>query len=253
MDRVSVASFPHQRAACENYPHFSSLVRSYLILNYSLVDFLIHACHKNAAKKVLGNKNSTATITMAHVRDASFNPSSPHSSSGGVDSYNYEGTPDTKLTVFSPDENSAKSNRLLTTLGLDGPSSHAAHYHHVGLAEGFGNTSSVTVEKDPFVSNTAAKGEQKLSPTASAFRPLSVPLVAHGSLNASPGVNAGLGVNRQLFAPQATAKFSCDLGISRCLVLYSPSFPISVTDAEGYLAVRRAPPFLHHANSSMRR
>ncbi|KAH6849718.1 RNA recognition motif 2-domain-containing protein [Chaetomium sp. MPI-CAGE-AT-0009] len=173
---------------------------------------------------------------MAHVRDASFNPSSPHSSSGGVDSYNYEGTPDTKLTVFSPDENSAKSNRLLTTLDLDGPSTHTTHYH-VGPAEGFGNTSSATTEKDPFVSNTTTKGEQKLSPTASAFRPLSVPLVAHGSLNASPGVNAGHGVNRQLFAPQATAKFSCDLGISRCLVLYSPSFPITVTDAEGYLAV----------------
>ncbi|KAH6636087.1 hypothetical protein F5144DRAFT_591361 [Chaetomium tenue] len=175
---------------------------------------------------------------MAHVRDASFNPSSPHSSSGGVDSYKYEGTPDTKLTVFSPDENPAKSNRLLTTLGLDNPSSHAAHYHHVG-PEGFGNTSSATVEKDPFISNTTSKGEQKLSPTASAFRPLSVPLVAHGSLNASPGMNAGLGVNRQLFAPQATAKFSCDLGISRCLVLYSPSFPITVTDAEGYLAGKR--------------
>ncbi|KAK3295494.1 uncharacterized protein B0H64DRAFT_424212 [Chaetomium fimeti] len=175
---------------------------------------------------------------MAHVRDASFNPSSPHSSSGGVDSYNYEGTPDTKLTVFSPDENSAKSNRLLTTLGLDGPSTHTAHYH-VGSADGFGNTSSATSEKDPFISNSTIKGEQKLSPTASAFRPLSVPLVAHGSLNASPGVNAGHGVNRQLFAPHATAKFSCDLGISRCLVLYSPSFPITVTDAEGYLAGKR--------------
>ena len=243
LDRASVSSFLHQRPACENYPHFSSsLVRSYLIFNYTVVDFLIHACHKKALpRRYSATRTSTATITMAHVRDSSFNPSSPHSSSGGVDSYNYEGTPDTKLTVFSPDENSAKPNRLLTTLGLDGPSSHSAHYHHIGPAEAFGNTSSATAEKDPFVSNTTNKGEQKLSPTASAFRPLSVPLVAHGSLNASPGVNAGLGVNRQLFAPQATAKFSCDLGISRCLVLYSPSFPITVTDAEGYLAVKRPP------------
>ncbi len=96
-------------------------------------------------------------------------------------------------------------------------------------------------EKDPFVSTTTAavlKAEQKLSPTASAFRPVAVPLVAHGSLAASPGMSAGLGANRQLFAPQAIARFSSELGVSRCLVLYSPARPVTLTDVEDYLAVR---------------
>jgi hypothetical protein len=176
---------------------------------------------------------------MAQVRDAAFNPSSPHSSSGGADSYNHEGTPETKLTVFSADDNSARSNKLVTALSLNGPADRPVHYH-VNPVETFGDLSAAS-EKDPFVSTTTVpKSDQKLSPTASAFRPVSVPVVAHGSLNAPTGMNAagGLGANRQLFTSQATAKFSNELGISRCLVIYSASQPISITDVEGYLAVR---------------
>lgn len=179
---------------------------------------------------------------MAQVRDAVFNPSSPHSSSAGADSYKHEGTPETRLTVFSPDDGSVRSNKIPTALGLNAPSDrsdHPAHFHHVNTIEGLGNPSAAA-EKDPFVSSTTvAKGEQKLSPTASAFRPVSVPLVAHGSLNAPPGMNAGLGANRQLFAPQATARFSTELGVSRCLVLYSPSQPITLAEVEGYLEVKK--------------
>jgi hypothetical protein len=176
---------------------------------------------------------------MAQVRDTAFNPSSPHSSSGGADSYNLEGTPETKLTVFSPDDNSARSNKLVSALSLNGPSDHPVHYH-VKSVETFGDLSAAS-EKDPFVSSTTVpKTDQKLSPTASAFRPVSIPVVAHGSLNVSPGLNAagGLGANRQLFAPQATAKFSNELGISRCLVVYSASQSVSISDVEGYLQVR---------------
>ena len=106
--------------------------------------------------------------------------------------------------------------------------------------EGYGDPLT-TAEKDPFVSTTTAavlKAEQKLSPTASAFRPVAVPLVAHGSLAASPGMSASLGANRQLFAPQAIARFSSELGVSRCLALYSPSRPVTITDVEDYLVVR---------------
>ncbi|KAG7290986.1 hypothetical protein NEMBOFW57_000993 [Staphylotrichum longicolle] len=116
---------------------------------------------------------------MAQVRDAAFNPSSPHSSSAGADSYKHEGTPETRLTVFSPDDGSVRSNKIPTALGLNAPSDrsdHPAHFHHVNTIEGLGNPSAAA-EKDPFVSSTTvAKGEQKLSPTASAFRPVSVPL-----------------------------------------------------------------------------
>jgi hypothetical protein len=179
---------------------------------------------------------------MAQVRDAAFNPPSPHSSSAGADSYKHEGTPETRLTVFSPDDGSARSNKMPMALSLNAPSDHSdgpVHFHRVNAIGGFGDPSAAA-EKDPFVSSTTvAKGEQKLSPTASAFRPVSVPLVAHGSLNAPPGMNAGLGANRQLFAPQATARFSTELGVSRCLVLYSPSQPVTLTEVEGYLEVRK--------------
>ncbi|KAL2200887.1 hypothetical protein P885DRAFT_25717 [Corynascus similis CBS 632.67] len=171
---------------------------------------------------------------MAQMRDASFNPSSPHSSSVGADSYIHEDTPDTRLTVFSPHDSSAKSNKLLTGLSLDGHSDCAVQYQ-VNQAERFGNTSAAP-EKDPFVSSTTVKAEHKLSPTASAFRPVSAPLVAHGSLTVPTGINTGVGANRQLFAPQNASKFSYELGISRCLVVYSPSHPVTIEDVETYLA-----------------
>lgn len=177
---------------------------------------------------------------MAQVRDATFHPSSPHSSSAGADSYNHEGTPDTRLTAFSPDDNSARSNKLLTALSLNASSDRPVHFK-VEPAEGFGG-GPVAAEKDPFFSGTTApKAEQKLSPTASSFRPVSVPLVAHGSLNGLPGLNVGLGVDRQLFAPSVTGKFSSELGVSRYLVLYAPSHAVTLSDAEGYLEVRLLP------------
>ncbi|KAL2132668.1 hypothetical protein VTI74DRAFT_3538 [Chaetomium olivicolor] len=174
---------------------------------------------------------------MAQVRDAAFNPSSPHSSSGGAESYKLEATPETRITVFSPDDNlnSARSNKPLSTLGLNAGSERVLHFR-VKSADGFRNASAAA-EKDPFVSNTTVpKVEQKLSPTASAFRPVSVPLVAHGSLNAAPGLNVGFGANRQLFVPQTTAKFSVDLGISRCFVIYSPSGTVTIEEVDNYMA-----------------
>ena len=173
---------------------------------------------------------------MAQVRDAAFHPSSPHSSSGGADSYKNEGTPETRLTIFSPDDGAARANKM-TVLGPGGPSDHAANYHHVNAIEGFGEHAA-TAEKDPFISSaTPFKGEQKLSPTASAFRPVSVPLVARGSLSGPPGLNAALGANRQLFSPQGAARFSNELGVSRCIVFYSHSKPLTINDVEGYIAV----------------
>ncbi|AEO58122.1 hypothetical protein MYCTH_2118584 [Thermothelomyces thermophilus ATCC 42464] len=171
---------------------------------------------------------------MAHMRDASLNPSSPHSSSAGADSYKHENTPDTRLTVFSPDDNLARPNKPLTAASLDGSSSHVVQYH-ANTPKGFSSTTAAA-EKDPFISNTAAKAQHKLSPTALVFRPVSAPLVAHGSLNMRSGTGPAMGANRQLLAPQPTAKFSSEMGISRYLVIYSPSHPVSVTDVEGYLA-----------------
>ena len=112
--------------------------------------------------------------------------SSPHSSDGGVDS------PDTKGTVFSPDQ-----ARLFKTPGMnganDGPPSFSlepAHYQlpsflkspdlaePTALKRGLGLSLLQDFSKDPFVTATVKKmngcgqNEQKLSPTASSFTPL---------------------------------------------------------------------------------
>ncbi len=244
--RLSSRSFPDSRlpARTTSFPLFSRQDPSVSRHGRRLP----HPLHpsdtaKEGTQLVFTTRTDTATqTTMAQARDATFNnPSSPHSSSAGADSYKHEGTPETKLTVFSPDDSSARSNRLLTGLNLNAAADHnvhPAHFHHVNTVEGF-RDHSVAAEKDPFVtSSTVPKAEQKLSPTASAFRPVAVPLVAHGSLHAPYGAHAGLNANRQLFAPQATARFSSELGVSRCLVLYSPSRPVTIVDVEGYLAVR---------------
>lgn len=129
---------------------------------------------------------------MAQPHDMPFHPSSPPSE-GGADSYKHDGTPDTRLTTFSPLEDSTKSSRLLSSLTLngevashpvifDGPSS----IHHATSND---SLSSSNLEKDPFITTTPEKRNTKLSATASSFQPLLVtptsPLVANGSHNLS--------------------------------------------------------------------
>jgi hypothetical protein len=173
---------------------------------------------------------------MAQAREPTFNPSSPHSSSGGADSYKHEGTPDTRLTAFSPDGDSGRSNNPLASLNLNVSSEHPVHFHGAS-ADGFG-PASAAAEKDPFISSSIVpKPEQKLSPTASSFRPVSVPLIAHGSLGAPPGLNLGPGPNQQLFSQYTAARFSAELRISRYLVVYALTHPVSPSDVEEYLAV----------------
>ncbi|KXX78660.1 Meiosis protein mei2 [Madurella mycetomatis] len=172
---------------------------------------------------------------MAQAREATFSPSSPRSSSGGADSCKHEGTPDTRLTAFSPDGNSARPNKLLTTLSLGGPVDHSVRFH-VTPVDGFGISSAIA-EKDPFISDTAIpKPERKLSPTASSFRPISVPLVAEGPLGSPSGLNLGPAASQQFFSRYTAAQFSAELPISRHLVVYASACPIQFADIEEYLA-----------------
>ncbi|KAK0718388.1 RNA recognition motif 2-domain-containing protein [Lasiosphaeria miniovina] len=174
---------------------------------------------------------------MAQARETSFNPSSPHSSSGGADSYKHEGTPDTRLTAFSPDDSSARSNKLLKTLSLNASSdSHHVRFHANLSSEGYLG-GPVGAEMDPFVSSTtsAPKSEQKLSPTASAFRPVSISLVAHGSLNSMPGLNIGPSADMHL-GLHSTARFSTELRLSRYLFISAPSKAVSLDSVEGYIS-----------------
>ncbi|EAA28006.3 hypothetical protein GE21DRAFT_4404 [Neurospora crassa] len=183
---------------------------------------------------------------MAQARDLGFNPSSPHSSSGCADSYKHEGTPDTRLTAFSPDDNSAGSNKLLNrTLALSTASSQDAHshrFHSHTSSDGYSVAPASGSDKDPFVSTSSiSKQDQKLSPTASSFLPVSVsgPLVAHGSVNGPQNGMQGL-LNTvqpsyaQQDSPKAADKLSTDLNISRYLVFYS-SQPIRIAGVEEYL------------------
>jgi hypothetical protein len=174
---------------------------------------------------------------MSQAQDAAHSPTSPQSSGGGADSSKNEATPETRLTVFSPDDSQARASKALATLGLDDPSDHPIRFS-VKPTDGFSGPDT-PAERDPFISSTTSRNPgQKLSPTASAFRPVSTPLVAHGSLNTLQGMNTGVGANRQLFTSPSAPKFSEELGLSRCLVLYSSSQPVMVTDVEAYIAVR---------------
>jgi hypothetical protein len=170
---------------------------------------------------------------MAQARETVFNPSSPHSSSGGADSYKHDGTPDTRLTAFSPEENSARSNKqLLRSLALGASSdSHPVRFQ-VQATESF-RGSPAAIEKDPFItSSTTSKSGPKLSPTASSFRPISVPLVAHGSANDLTVLNP------RLAAVDLGGRLSTDLHISRYLIIYSQTGqPIGVPVFDAYLSV----------------
>lgn len=126
-----------------------------------------------------------------------FHPSSPPSE-GGAESYNHEGTPDTRLTAFSPLEDSSKSSRLFSALSLsDGNGNDRGQSVKFQSPTGLQHVTSPTSfgpgarDKDPFVSSPPEKRQTKLSATASTFKPLSTPVVstpviAYGSASATP-------------------------------------------------------------------
>lgn len=149
---------------------------------------------------------------MAQARDSHFNPSSPRSSSGGADSF--KGTPDTRLTAFSPEDGSAKSSKLLKDLARS-----ASATPPVRLPVNSSRGSISNLDKDPFVTPTHGQAT-RLSPTASTFRPFTD--AAEQSLLSSP-------------SPVASA-LSTDLGLSRHLKLAS-SDPLSASEVDAWLAV----------------
>ena len=101
---------------------------------------------------------------MAQPRERTFNHS-PRSSSGGAESV--QGTPDTRVTTFSPDEEISSASKhknmfedLVAKLSPLGVSSDRTQ----------SDDSTGTSDKDPFVTPNHAFGTA-LSPTASAFSP----------------------------------------------------------------------------------
>jgi hypothetical protein len=147
---------------------------------------------------------------MVQARENPFGPASPHSSSGGADSF--KGTPDTRLTAFSPADSSAKSARA-----LQGACSSASTTPPVrAVGRGFLDPASQP-DKDPFVSPGYGTG---LSPTASSFQPFGQPGLVQPS---HPG------------AIVASA-LSNNLGVFRLISVSGP-VAVSPTQVESWLKV----------------
>lgn len=151
---------------------------------------------------------------MAQPRENHFNPSSPRSSTGGADSF--KGTPDTRLTAFSPDDGSAKSSKLLKNFSRSASATPPVR-HPVNSYRG----SVSHLDKDPFVSPVH---DTRLSPTASAFSP------------DAQAVSFSLPHTGQ---PIATL-LSTELGVSHHLDISSSS-PLSVSEVDACLTVLALP------------
>jgi len=182
---------------------------------------------------------------MDPSKEVSVNPTTPHPSTGGADSCNHNGTSNTSLIAFSPDDgNSARSTKLMHGLGLDASSaSNASDLTSTDAQVGKNGFS-----KDPFTTPvktgtvetmTPIKTEQKLSPTASSFRPIAAtPIVAHGSLNhQSVNGTAGMTPRYPPMLPQPRIGFSTDMGISRYLLITGIGEPIKTPDVEDLFKV----------------
>lgn len=184
-------------------------------------------------------------------------PSSPPSE-GGADSYKYEDTPDTRLTVFSPQDDSAKSSRLLNALTLSTGQGNAqpikfgvqtsASVHRMASLD---SIASVVHDKDPFISSTPEKTQTstKLSATASEFEPTAChrpstnpannvatprPMGRHPeTVSRSPVTGYQVYIDLPL-----SATFSHDLKLSRSMRIISSSGRLDNNAITQYLVVR---------------
>ncbi|KAK8076405.1 hypothetical protein PG994_003677 [Apiospora phragmitis] len=143
---------------------------------------------------------------------------SPRSSSGAADSFN--GTPDTRLTTFSPDDGISRSVRVPHSIGLGLRDSRGAI-----VAASPASLDSRRRYRDPFVSSYS------LSPTASCFSPQSSTPVPPAS--GPPTVIAARDADG--FVHQG---LSTDVGLSRCLIIYVPNgAAIHKVEVDNYLSV----------------
>jgi hypothetical protein len=174
---------------------------------------------------------------MAQLREAGHNVMSPHSSSGAPESCKQEGTPDTRITAFSPDGTTVRPTTAKpNSFGPLDPQS-------VQIGENvptFARTATCPSEKDPFVTDTsAAKYGPKLSPTASDFRPLTPATLLPESTNSSKtSERAQLGSAYRLALKPASSEFSAELQLSRVVCVSSPTRVLEENDGQDILAVR---------------
>ncbi|KAJ8123704.1 hypothetical protein ONZ43_g404 [Nemania bipapillata] len=182
-------------------------------------------------------------------REGHFNPASPHSSSGAADSF--KGTPETRLTAFSPEDGSAKSAKVPQSLNVRSHENRTLRFvptprSTLELPSSFVRTN-LHSERDPFVSSSAIGSSriQKLSPTASVFLPYPSalpgdPISQPVGLQRDDTVNSR-GPDQQLSTNPQQAKYthaiiSTDTDVSRCLVIVDPGCRLRAHDVGSYLS-----------------
>ncbi|KAK7747102.1 hypothetical protein SLS62_009157 [Diatrype stigma] len=194
-------------------------------------------------------------MALPQSREGNFHPTSPHSSSGGAESF--KGTPDTRFTGFSPDDGSVRSAKVAGSLNLITRDTAQAKYpgsspSSLDLSKTY-YRNDLQLERDPFVTATASAGKanQKLSPTASSFFPLHTPLVPRVSVSeldlstkekmrepnyAYPSTaSRGLPEEDQCYVH---SKLSTDNEMSRCLVISRlDGGKVGEVDIENYVSV----------------
>ncbi|KAI1082352.1 RNA recognition motif 2-domain-containing protein [Whalleya microplaca] len=193
------------------------------------------------------------TMNMQQAREG-FNPTSPHSSSGAADSF--KGTPDTRLTAFSPEDGSARSTKALRSLHMGareaGPINYSISSPRSAERPSSFYRGNLHLEKDPFVTSSATnfKSAQKLSPTASVFSPLHSALIARGSASEPTGAArksledlkqdyiqaSGQSSPRKPYSAFVHDNLSTENGISRCLVISAAGRKVVASDVERYLS-----------------
>ncbi|KAI1281417.1 RNA recognition motif 2-domain-containing protein [Xylaria sp. FL0933] len=183
-------------------------------------------------------------------REGHFNPTSPHSSSGAADSF--KGTPETRLTAFSPEDGSAKSSRASQSLSVRTQDNRTFRFAAtprgtLELPSSFVRTN-LHSERDPFVSSSAsgANRTQKLSPTASVFLPYPSVLPTNSSAIESirqqrDDSTSSRGPDQQPAINSQQEKFthtvlSTDTNLSRCLVIADPGRRLRAHDVGSYLS-----------------
>ncbi|KAI0481657.1 RNA recognition motif 2-domain-containing protein [Xylaria cf. heliscus] len=195
-------------------------------------------------------------------RDGHFNPASPHSSSGAADSF--KGTPETRLTAFSPEDGSAKSCKAPHSMNVKTQENRTLRFAPnprgpLELPSSFVRTN-LHSERDPFVSSSAigTNRTQKLSPTASVFLPYPG-VLPNSQVTELVGqqrddTTAPRGPDQQSIAVPQQVKFahailSTDTDMSRCLIIADPGRRLRAHDVGSYLSVMiKYPPYIFPAN-----
>ncbi|KAI0433941.1 RNA recognition motif 2-domain-containing protein [Xylaria sp. FL1042] len=184
------------------------------------------------------------------AREGHFNPTSPHSSSGAADSF--KGTPETRLTAFSPEDGSAKSSKASQSLSVRTQENRVFRFAPtprgaLELPSSFVRAN-LHSERDPFVSSSAigANRTQKLSPTASVFLPYPSVLPANGPViepirQQRDDSTGSRGPDQQSAITPQQDKFthavlSTDSNLSRCLVIADPGRRLRAHDVGSYIS-----------------